>query len=98
MTLNELGTAMEYGLKVIYIIENNSGCQMIVSGNIEDYGSHCADTFKNPDYTKIAESYGLKGYRVETTEEFEKIFKKAQKDKTSVVIDAKIDQKKMIWE
>ncbi len=60
MTLNELGTAMEYGLKIIYIIENNSGCQMIVSGNIEDYGSHCAGTFKNPDYVKMAESYSLK--------------------------------------
>ena len=98
MTLNELGTAMEYGLKVIYVIQNNSGCQMIVNGNIRSYGSPCADTFKNPDYVKLAECYGLKGYKAETTEEFEKIFKEAQKDKCSVIIDAKVDQSKMVWE
>lgn len=98
MTLNELGTAMEYGLKVIYIIENNCGCQMIVNGNIRDFGSKCADTFKNPDYVKMAESYYLKGYRVKTTGEFEKVFKLAQKDEKSVIIDAKTDQSKMIWE
>jgi acetolactate synthase-1/2/3 large subunit len=75
MTLNELGTALNYGLKVIYIIENNGGCISIVDFHKSVYGHHCADTFKNPDFSKLAESYGMKGFTVRTTKEFEKAFK-----------------------
>ena len=98
MSSNELGTAMNYNLKVIYIIENNGGCISIVDFHSRTYGHHCAATFKNPDYVKIAEGYGMKGYRVETSQEFEKAFKEAQKEKRSVIIDARIDQTKMVWE
>lgn len=98
MTLQELGTAMNYDLKVIYIIENNGGCASLVDFHTSVYGHHCADTFINPDFVKIAEGYGMKGYHVETTESFEKAFREAQKAKTSVIIDAKVDQGAMVWE
>lgn len=98
MTLQELGTAMNYGLKVIYVIENNGGCVSIVDFHTSVYGHHCADTFHNPDFVKIAEGYGMKGYRVETTEAFKNAFIEAQKEKTSVVIDALVDQGSMVWE
>jgi acetolactate synthase-1/2/3 large subunit len=97
MSLNELGTALNYGLKVIYIIENNGGCISIADFHKSVYGHHCAATFKNPDFSKLAESYGMQGFTVRTTEEFEKAFKQAQKEKTSVIIDAKIDQSVMVW-
>jgi acetolactate synthase-1/2/3 large subunit len=98
MSLNELGTALNYGLKVIYIIENNGGCISIADFHKSVYGHHCAATFKNPDFSKLAESYGMQGFTVRTTEEFEKAFKQAQKEKTSVIIDAKIDQSVIVWE
>lgn len=98
MTLNELGTAMNYNLKVIYIVENNGGCISIVDYYTSIYGHHCADTFKNPDFAQIARAYGMAGYSVETTDEFKEAFLKAQKAKTSVVIDAKINQAAMVWE
>jgi acetolactate synthase-1/2/3 large subunit len=98
MTLQELGTAMNYDLKVIYIIENNGGCMSIVDFHNSKYGHHCADTFINPDFVKIAEGYGMKGYCVKTTDAFEKAFLEAQKEKTSVVIDARVDQSSMVWE
>lgn len=98
MTLNELGTAMNYGLKAIYIVLNNGGCVSMVDFHTQVYGHHCADTFKNPDFAAIARAYGLEGYTVKTTKEFEEAFLKAKKAKTSVVIDAKLDQSKMVWE
>lgn len=98
MTLNELGTAMNYNLAVIYIIENNDGCSSIVDYHSKTYGHHCADTFINPDYVKLAESYGMLGFKVATTKDFEKAFLKATKSKTSVIIDAHIDQSIMVWE
>lgn len=98
MSLNELGTALNYNLKVIYIIENNSGCASIVDYHTETYGHHCADTFKNPNYAKLAEAYNMQGFEVKTTSEFKQAFKKAQTVKSSVLIDAHIDQSKMVWE
>jgi acetolactate synthase-1/2/3 large subunit len=98
MSLNELGTAMNYGLKAIYIILNNGGCSSIVNYHKSVYGHHCADTFKNPDFVALAQSYGMKGYKVTTTEDFEKAFLLATKSKTSVLIDAHVNQASMIWE
>jgi acetolactate synthase-1/2/3 large subunit len=98
MTLNELGTAMNYNLKIIYVVENNGGCISIVDYHTSIYGHHCADTFKNPDFAQIGRAYGMTGYSVETTAEFKEAFLKAQKAKTSVVIDAKINQAAMVWE
>ena len=96
MTLNELGTAMQYKLKVIYIIEDNGGCASIAHLNMERHGHSCADSFTNPDFASLADSYNLKGFQVKTTKEFEDVFKKAQKAKDSVIIATKIDQAKMI--
>ena len=98
MSLNELGTAMNYDIKVIFVIENNSGCMSIVDYHKSIYGHDCADTFINPDYVKIAHAYKMKGYKLDSKEEFEKAFKLAQKEELSVIIDVKIDQSLMIWE
>ncbi len=98
MTLNELATAMNYDLKVIFIIENNGGCQLITDNQQRQYGSDCVTRFKNPDYVLLAQSFCMEGYRVETSSEFEKVLKKALKAKRSVIIDAKIDQSIMEWE
>ncbi|MBN1263086.1 MAG: thiamine pyrophosphate-binding protein [Candidatus Pacebacteria bacterium] len=98
MTLNELGTAMNYNLKVIYIIENNGGCASIVNFHTKTYGHYCAADFKNPDYADLAKSYEMEGFRVETSQEFERAFLKAQKSQKSAIIDAKLNQKLMIWE
>ncbi|HJO93330.1 MAG TPA: thiamine pyrophosphate-binding protein [Victivallales bacterium] len=97
MSLNELGTAMEYGLKVIFVIHNNGGCSSIMDLNIINFGKTCADSFHNPDFAKIAESYNLIGYRAKTTEEFGAVFKKAQKSDKSVIIDAQVNQSIMSW-
>lgn len=98
MSLNELGTALNYGLKVIYIIENNGACASIVDFHTNVYGHHVADTFKNPSFTKLAQAYGMRGFEVKTSKEFETAFIEASKSKTSVIIDAMIDQSLMVWE
>lgn len=98
MTLNELGTAMNYGLKTIYIIENNGGCATVRDGNIAKYGHSFVDTFKNPNYEMIAKAYGMVGFTVKTTDEFLSAFKAALKEDVTVIIDAHIDQSTVVWE
>jgi len=98
MSLNELGTALNYKLKVIYILQKNKGCASLTNFHSQVYGHHCATTFKNPDYIKMAESYGMKGYGATNSEELKTTFAKAKKDKTSVIIEIQVDQDLMKWE
>lgn len=97
MTINELGTAMNYGLKVIFILENNGGCLSIRDGNIKIYDHDCASVFENPDYAKIAEAYGMRGFTVHTSDEFRAAFRQALTEKTSCIINAMIDETKTAW-
>jgi len=98
MTINELGTDMNYGIKVIYVIFNNGGCMSVKDHYMSLYGHYCAATFKNPSYVKIAEAYNMKGVQVKTSKEFEKAFIDAKKAKTSTIIDVVTDQSLMVWE
>lgn len=98
MSFNELGTAMNYGLKVIYILQKNKGCASLTNFHTQIYGHHCATTFDNPDFTKIAESYEMMGYKAKNSEELQTAFAKAKKDKVSVIIEVEVDQSLMKWE
>ena len=40
---------------------------------------------------KLAEAYGIQGYRASNAEEFEKVFEQAFKSGKACVIDAKVD-------
>jgi len=98
MTLNELGTALNYGSKIIIIIQSNGGLASIRRFMTFVFGHQCQTEFVNPDFIKLAQSYNMKGYQVKTTVEFETAFKEAKKSKTSVIIDAIVDQDIMVWE
>lgn len=95
MSLNEFGTAMNYKIKVIFIIENNGGNISMKNKNDNKYS--CIHNFINPDYVEIAKGYGFDGYKVNTSKDFESAFKKAKRSKKSVVIDARINQNLMRW-
>ena len=47
--------------------------------------------FTNPDFVKYAESFGAKGYRVESADDLLPTIEKAKADNTVVVIDVPVD-------
>ncbi|MCH8980157.1 MAG: acetolactate synthase large subunit, partial [Armatimonadetes bacterium] len=47
--------------------------------------------FSNPDFVKYAESFGAKGYRVETAEELLPTLERAFRDETVVIVDVPVD-------
>ena len=85
MSMNELGTAMNYQIKVIFIVENNGGCMSIADFNMKTYSNQCMDVFDNPDFVKIADAYEMKGYSVKNQTQFSKFFKEALKGNKSVL-------------
>ena len=44
-----------------------------------------------PDWVKLADAYGIDGYRAKDEDEFKKVFKKAFESGKPAVIDAKVD-------
>ena len=51
-----------------------------------------------PDFVKLAEAYGAIGYRVDTTEEFDKIIPKVLKEKEKpVIVDCRINEEENVF-
>jgi acetolactate synthase-1/2/3 large subunit len=92
MNIQELQTAYEYNLPVINIILNNQYLGMVRQWQTFFYDKRYASTDinKQPDFVKLAESFGGIGYRVHTKEEFDKALKDAVAKNKVALIDVVI--------
>jgi acetolactate synthase-1/2/3 large subunit len=78
MTGQELATAVHHGAKPVIIVCNNGMYGTIRMHQERDFpGRQSATSLTNPDFVKLAESYGLFAARVEYEENFEGAFKTA---------------------
>src|SRR5438093_5867348 len=59
---------------------------MISLKQIYEFGRSAFTKFNNPNFVKLAESFGAIGYNVRSTEEFSKVLEKAKVSKSSPVI------------
>ena len=90
MNVQELETAVRLQLPIIVIIWCDSDYGMISLKQIHEFGRSAFTRFNNPDFVKLAQSFGAIGYYVKSTEEFPKILEKA-KESTSVPVIIAID-------
>ena len=76
---------------IVVLILNDSAYGMIkwkqAHMEFEDYGLD----FKNPDFVKYAESYGVKGHRVTATEDLVPLLESCHKEGGVHLIDLPID-------
>ncbi|HIH42744.1 TPA: acetolactate synthase large subunit [Candidatus Woesearchaeota archaeon] len=94
MNVQELETAKRLGNPFVVVIFNDNKYGMIEWKQHNAFGHSYGIDFTNPDFVKLAESFGLKGVRVNKTADFSKILKKALDDKKNIwIIDAPIDFK-----
>jgi acetolactate synthase-1/2/3 large subunit len=91
MNNQELETALRVGTPFVTIIFNDGGYGLIEWKQMNHYGESAFIKFGNPDFVKLAESMGLKGYRVESATDFVPILKDALAEEVPVVIDCPID-------
>ena len=94
MCLNEACTAVSQNLPIITIIMNNGVLGMVYQWQTVFYDKRYSQTILNrkTDFVKLAEAFGLKGYKAETLEEFEDVFEKALKENGPVWIDCRIEE------
>ena len=88
MNLNEACTAVSYELPIITVIFNNSVLGMVRQWQTIFYEKRYSQTdpHRKTDFVKLAEGFGLKGYRCRNLPEFQAAFADAMNAKKVVVI------------
>lgn len=91
MSVQELGTIINYDVNVIIILFNNSGLGMVREiQNVWYKNTYAVDICKNPDFVMLAKAYGLNSERVSTLESFEEAFKNALKQDKATIIECMV--------
>ncbi|MEA3372353.1 MAG: acetolactate synthase large subunit [Campylobacterota bacterium] len=94
MNIQELMTAVEQKLPVINIILNNKYLGMVRQWQTLFYDKRHAETdlSAQPDFVKVAESFGGIGYKVRTKEEFDAALKDAIEKNIVAIIDVDVER------
>ncbi|MDZ7966498.1 MAG: acetolactate synthase large subunit [Nostoc sp. DedSLP03] len=93
MNSQELETALRVGTPFVTIIFNDGGYGLIEWKQENQFGKGNSSFvhFSNPDFVKLAESMGLKGYRVESALDLIPTLKEALAQDVPAVIDCPVD-------
>jgi acetolactate synthase-1/2/3 large subunit len=91
MNCQELETALRVGTPFVTLIFNDGGYGLIEWKQHNHFGHSCFVKFGNPDFVKLAESMGLKGYRIESSLELIPALKEALEQDVPAVIDCPVD-------
>jgi acetolactate synthase I/II/III large subunit len=88
MNVQEIETAVRLKLPIIIVIWCDGDFGMISLKQSIEFGRSAYTQFDNPDFVKLAESFGAVGYKVKSTKEFSTVLGKAKDSKSAPVIIA----------
>jgi acetolactate synthase-1/2/3 large subunit len=92
MSAMELSTAANYHLDIIWLIMNDSRLGIIYDLQKTLYGGRiAATTFENPDFVKLAASYGMKGQVIEKPGELVAALRTALENGGPAIFDVRFD-------
>jgi acetolactate synthase-1/2/3 large subunit len=91
MSVAEIETAVRLGTAFVCIIFNDGGLGLIEWKERLRYKKDFFVKFNNPDFVKLADSFGAKGYRVSSEDELAPILKDALRQNVPAIIDCPVD-------
>ena len=98
MTITELATAVQENANIKIAIINNGYLGMVRQWQQLFYDARYAETpISSPDYLKIAEAYGLAGYRVHKRKEIPGVIRKVKNSKGPVLVEFVVEQHDMVY-
>ena len=99
MTLQELILLKEWELPVKILIVNNGSLGMVRQWQETFYEKRFSHSIfsHQPDFLKLAESYGIKAYRVSTREEADRVFQEVLADREPVLIDCRVNPAENVY-
>ncbi|CEG26262.1 acetolactate synthase large subunit [Bacillus sp. B-jedd] len=86
MNFAEVETAARLGLSFLIIVINDSMLKLEVKQMEKKFGESYGTSFQNPDFAKLAESFGIRGLRVATVDEFENALKDFLSDSVGITL------------
>ncbi len=98
MTITELATAVQENANIKIAIINNGYLGMVRQWQQLFFDARYVETpITSPDYVKLAEAYGLPGYRVDKREDVIPTMRKAQEHQGPVLIEFVVEQHDMVY-
>jgi acetolactate synthase-1/2/3 large subunit len=98
MTITELATAVQENANIKIAIMNNGYLGMVRQWQQIFYEARYNETpIYSPDYVKLAEAYGLPGYRVDKQEDVIPTMRQAQEHNGPVLIEFVVEQHDMVY-
>jgi acetolactate synthase-1/2/3 large subunit len=98
MTLSELATAAQEGVKVNVAVINNGYLGMVRQWQEFFYNRrYSATPISSPDFVLMAKAYGLDGMCVRTRQDVELAVRWAQQSPSTVVLDFRVEQEDTVY-
>lgn len=92
MNGQEIATAIQYSLKILFIVFDNGMYGTIRMHQERDYPSHVyGTTLKNPDFAALAKAYGLHAETVTSTRDIRGAIKRCIDQNSASLIHIKVD-------
>ena len=91
MNVQELETAVRLGTPTVNLIWSDGTFGLIEWHQEKKFGHAFGTRFGNPDWVKLARSFGAVGVKVEKGDDLQQVLKKALRSKKPVVIDCPVD-------
>ncbi len=91
MNVQEIETAVRMKTPLVVLIWNDGGYGLIKWKQISQFGRTSHVDFDNPDFVRLAESFGAVGLRIGKTEELLPTLRKALESDSVTIIDCPVD-------
>lgn len=98
MNLNELATVATQNLPIVIILMNNGVLGMVRQWQNLFFDKHYSQTIleRKTDFVKLAEAFGIKGYRISDVSQMKDVIDQAFKEKGPVLVDCYIDKDEFV--
>ena len=98
MNLNELTTVATQNLPIVIILMNNGVLGMVRQWQNLFFDKHYSQTVleRKTDFVKLAEAFGIKGYRISDVSQMKDVIDQAFKEKGPVLVDCYIDKDEFV--
>jgi acetolactate synthase I/II/III large subunit len=91
--VQELATAVKYNIGVVTVLFNNHAFGNVRRDQEERYhGRVVASDLVNPDFMKLAESFGVQGYRAEGADDLKRVLEKALGKNAPCLIEVPVEK------
>lgn len=98
MNLNELATVATQNLPIVIILMNNGVLGMVRQWQNLFFDKHYSQTVleRKTNFVKLAEAFGIKGYRISDVSQMKDVIDQAFKEKGPVLVDCYIDKDEFV--